>query len=66
MTMFRRANDEHFIDNGSVYCSVHKRDVELDLCAGCRWMTQIDLDAKNPVVRCRPELPPQWIVRSWL
>jgi hypothetical protein len=64
--MFRRASDEHFIDHGSVYCPVRKHDVEFDLCAGCRWATGIDLRAKNPVVRCRPESPPQWLVRPWL
>jgi hypothetical protein len=64
--MFRHATDEHFIDQGSVYCPLRKRDVELDLCAGCRWATDIDLQAKNPVVRCRPESPPQWLIRPWL
>ena len=64
--MFRRAPEEHFIDQGKVYCPVRKRDVEFDLCAGCRWTTSIDLAAKSPVVRCRPEAIPDWIIRPWL
>jgi hypothetical protein len=64
--MFRRTADEHLIDQGKVHCPVRKRDVEFDLCAGCRWTTSIDLHAKQPVVRCQPESMPSWIIRPWL
>ena len=68
--MFRRLPDEHLIDDGRVYCPVRKRDVEFDLCAGCHWVTSIDLKgntpANAPVVRCRPESTPVWVVRPWL
>ena len=64
--MFRRVADEHLIDEGKVYCPLRSRDVEFDLCAGCRWTTSIDLTAKAPVVRCRPDTMPQWLVRPWL
>ena len=45
---------EHYVDSGSVNCPRRGRDVEVDLCAGCEWMTDIDLQAKPPFVRCRP------------
>jgi len=45
---------EHYVDRGSVHCPRRGRDVEVDLCAGCEWMTRIDLQAKPPFVRCRP------------
>ena len=64
--MFRAPPEEHFIDHGKVYCPVRKRDVEFDLCAGCRWTSSIDLKAKAPVVRCRPQAMPPWILRPWL
>jgi hypothetical protein len=64
--MFSSRPDEHFIDEGRVYCPVRKRDVEFDLCAGCRWTAGIDLKASAPVVRCRPESSPVWIMRPWL
>ena len=64
--MFRRVADEHLIDQGKVYCPLRKRDVEFDLCAGCSWTTSIDLKATPPVVRCRPESEPLWVVRPWL
>jgi hypothetical protein len=64
--MFRPRPEEHFIDAGHVYCPVRKCDVELDVCAGCRWTTSIDLAAKLPVVRCAPQSPPQWLTRPWL
>jgi len=44
---------EHYVDRGCVHCPRRGRDVEVDLCAGCEWMTKIDLQAKPPFVRCR-------------
>ena len=64
--MFRPRLSEHFIDNGRVYCPVRERDVEVDLCASCRWTASIDLSARAPLVRCRPESSPVWIMRPWL
>lgn len=66
ITFFRHPSDEHFIDNGHVYCPVRSQDVEFDVCAGCRWMTRVDLKAKHPVVRCRPTREPGWLGRPWL
>jgi hypothetical protein len=63
--LIRWARDEHFIDQGRVHCPVRGRDVDFDLCVGCRWSTGIDLDAQPPVVRCRPDEPPLWLVRPW-
>ena len=64
--MFRSTADEHLIDEGRVYCPLRKRDVEFDLCAGCRWATSIDLQSKMPVVRCQPELTPLSLMLPWL
>ncbi|HVJ24093.1 MAG TPA: hypothetical protein VM756_09180 [Burkholderiales bacterium] len=50
----RSPGDERYVDSGSVSCPRRGRDVEIDLCAGCQWMTTIDLQAKPPFVRCRP------------
>jgi hypothetical protein len=58
--MFKRRSDEHFLEAGCVYCPLREHDVELDVCAGCRWSTAIDLQAKPPVVRCRPQARPLW------
>ena len=66
LTLFRHPSDEHFIDNGHVYCPMRDHDVELDVCAGCRWATGIDLKAKLPVVRCQPTRRPGWLGRPWL
>ena len=64
--MFRSAADEHLIDDGRVYCPVRKRDVEFDLCAGCRWTTSIDLKSKPAVVRCLPASTPLSVMSPWL
>lgn len=64
--MFRLSSDEHFIDAGRVHCPLRARDVDFDMCAGCRWATGVDLQAKSPVVHCRPERPPLWLTRPWL
>ena len=63
--MFHRKPEEHVIDSGHVHCPVRKRDVEFDLCAGCRWTQSIDLEAKPPVIRCRAESSPGWLVPPW-
>ncbi len=68
--MFRgtsgRTSDEHLIDDGRVFCPVRGQDVEFDFCAGCEWATGIDLRAEPPVVRCRPQRSPVWIMHPWL
>jgi len=53
-SLFRFPGGEHYVDRGLVSCPRHGRDVEVDLCAGCEWMTKIDLHAKPPFVRCEP------------
>jgi hypothetical protein len=64
--MFRTNTEEHFIDEGRVYCPVRGRDVEFDLCASCRWVASIDMQGRAAVVRCRPESSPVWVMRPWL
>jgi hypothetical protein len=66
ITFFRHPSDEHYIDQGHVFCPVRERDVDFDLCAGCRWATDIDLTSRLPVVRCRPTRFPSWLGRPWL
>lgn len=66
ITFFRHPSDEHYVDHGHVYCPVRAHDVEFDLCAGCRWLTGIDLKAKPAVVRCRPASVPDWLGRPWV
>ena len=58
MFEFLKAPDfRQYIDQGTVSCPNRNGDVEVDLCAGCRWMQEIDRDAKQPFVRCDP---PPW------
>ena len=49
--------DQQYIDGGRVYCPSRSCDVEVDVCAGCRWMLDIDSDARLPFVRCEPPAP---------
>jgi hypothetical protein len=44
------------IDDGRVACPLRRRDVEVDLCAGCGWAGAIDMEGEAPSVRCRAEL----------
>ena len=53
----------HFIDGGHVFCPTRGRDVDFDLCAGCRSLQAIELDAKPPYVRCAPMAPGAWLLR---
>ena len=54
--LFRSQSDCHFIDRGLVWCPLRAADVELDVCAACTWMRQIDAHSALPLVRCRPEI----------
>jgi len=54
MFSFRPPAYQHYVDGGCVSCPRRGRDVEVDLCAGCEWMTSIELQAKPPFVRCEP------------
>lgn len=60
--LFQSRWDRHVVDCGRVACELRGRDVEVDLCAGCEWLTTIDNDVEPPVVRCHPELvrPVPW------
>ena len=57
-SFFRTPSYEHYVDRGCVSCPRRGCDVEVDRCAGCEWMTAIDLQAKPAFVRCRPAPAP--------
>lgn len=54
----KNAPERHFMDGGRVPCPRQGRDVEVDVCAGCRWLDRIDVNAKLPFVRCSPPAEP--------
>ena len=43
-----------FICDGRVACDLRGRDVEVDVCAGCQWLTHIDRTADRPYICCNP------------
>ena len=61
--LFSLPSQEHFIDNGHVFCPTRGRDVEFDLCAGCGSLERVDLDARPPSVTCAPMAPGAWLLR---
>ena len=63
LRFFRHPGDEHYVEQGHVYCPVRNHDVDIDVCLGCGWAIDIDLKAKLPVVRCRPSRLPDWLGR---
>lgn len=52
--LLRPSGPPRYVDDGCVQCPLRQRDVEVDVCAGCEWLTAIDLEAELPFVRCRP------------
>lgn len=56
--LIRPSGQPRYIDRGCVQCPLRQRDVEVDLCAGCQWLTDIELDAEPPFIRCRPAATP--------
>ena len=57
--MFRYLQKQ-LIDNGNVYCPRRGRDVESDICAGCRYRAEYRAEARPPFVIC--EVDP---IRFW-
>jgi len=57
-SLFRSQSGRGFIDNGRVACPARGYDVETDICAGCRWLVEMDETAKLPFVRCHPQARP--------
>lgn len=64
-SFIRPPSHEHYVDGGCVSCPRRGHDVEVDLCAGCQWMTEIDLQAKPPFVRCEAGPAPVLQMRAW-
>lgn len=56
--LFTPPPDSHLIDRGWVLCPTRGHDVEVDVCAGCRWRLELDEDAELPFVRCQPQCVP--------
>jgi len=44
------------IDAGRVCCPLRRRDVDVDLCAGCGWAGAIEVEGEAPSVHCTAEL----------
>jgi len=49
----RSLRDRLIIDNGQVFCSIREKDTEIDICAACPRVRQIDHTGSMPFVRCR-------------
>jgi hypothetical protein len=54
--IFSPRRERRVIDAGRVSCPLRRRDVEVDLCAGCGWARAIDVEGVAPSVRCTAEL----------
>lgn len=45
---------KHLIDETArVYCQMRGRDVDLEVCLGCRRLEDFDLDTRRPYLVCR-------------
>ena len=61
--LFSETSQQHYIDGGQVFCPTRGRDVEFDLCAGCRSLKELSFDTTPPFVRCAPLTPGAWLLR---
>ena len=57
-SLFNRKNDQLIIDNGKVFCPVRQKDTDIDICAACHRLQEMDPDEKQGTVRCRVESMP--------
>jgi hypothetical protein len=60
--LIRSTAERRFIYEGRVFCPTRQRDVEFDLCAGCRALQEIEPDIEMPYVRCRAESPLRYLM----
>jgi hypothetical protein len=54
--LFRPRRERRVIDAGRVSCPLRRRDVDVDLCAGCGWARAIEVEGEAPSVSCSAEL----------
>ena len=52
--LLRTREERRVIDACRVSCPLQERDADLELCLECGWAAELDLEARVPVVRCRP------------
>ena len=66
-SLFRTRPLEFVIDRGRVACPIRGGDADIELCAGCQWLSEFGDTANPPVIRCRPELAPVELLdaRMW-
>ena len=62
--IFKRQWDRLFIDRGQVFCPIRGQDTDIEVCAACKRLAEIDTDGKQPFVRCRLE-PVSPIAHMW-
>jgi hypothetical protein len=51
---WRSSPTQRYIELGRVPCPRMGRDVELDVCFGCKFMEEVREDGRTPFVRCEP------------
>ena len=59
------ASHKRYVHDGRLFCPVRGCDIDVDLCAGCDWLTAINLGDELPFVRCQPEPAPSSLMRFW-
>jgi hypothetical protein len=52
--IFKRPSDVLFVDRNRVFCPVRRADTDVEKCASCHWLLDIDLSAEPNMLRCRP------------
>jgi hypothetical protein len=52
--IFKRPSDALFIDRNRVFCPVRRADTDVEICASCRWLVDVNLSAEPGVLHCRP------------
>lgn len=50
--LFRSRLMERLIDDGRVPCPIRKSDAEVDVCAACPWLIELNEHAASPYVLC--------------
>ena len=53
--LFGRKHDQLIIDNGRVFCPIRQQDTDIDICAACHRIREMDTTAEPGFVRCQLE-----------
>ena len=55
-SLHRHPSDRRYVYYGRVHCPIRANEPEIDVCAGCSWLLDINQSQDESFIRCQPVL----------